>query len=206
MECTEAIRILGLAHDGRLPTSDRARLDDHVNDCASCADERRWLARLVGVSESLVDREIPPDLADRITKSVFSSPRPQLVARKSAPRWALAASLAACLLVGGAVGSWVAPKRPVVEAKSTVIQQDESTFRTLLRDTLGLDAVAAERLIEIRRRHDALLSDAERRHEETRGRLERAEIDDLWKALPEAARIRLTQIDPHFVPANPAGR
>jgi hypothetical protein len=201
MNCDNALHLLGLEHDGRLPASDRRRLDDHVAGCAACAGEKRWLARLGDVAGSLVDRETPPDLAARIAAGATTPGIRDRAPFRIVPLLRTAAAFLLVLTLGGVVGYGLGDDGGPVEAAPSVVQRDEATFRSLLKDRLGLSAREVERLVDIRRRHDALLADVERRRADARSELERAEIRELWNALPEAARTRLATIDPHFVPA-----
>lgn len=201
MNCDNALHLLGLEHDGRLPASDRRRLDDHVASCTACAAEKRWLARLGDVAGSLVDRETPPDLAARIAAGATGPGTRERTPLRVVPLLRTAAAFLLVLTLGGVVGYGLGDDGRPVEAAPSVVQRDEAAFRALLKDRLGLAAPDIERLVEIRRRHDALLADVERRRAEARSELERAEIRELWNALPEAARGRLAAIDPHFVPA-----
>lgn len=207
MNCDTALRLLGLEHDGRLPSPDRTHLDDHVAACAACATEKRWLARLGDVAGSLVDRETPPDLAARIAAgAVADGPRISRAPSRVAPLFRAAASFLFALALGGVIGFGLRDENRPVEAAPSTAQRDESTFRGLLKDRLGLADAEVERLVGIRRRHDALLAAVEQRRADARSELERAEIRELWEALPEPARARLAAIDPHFVPVAPERR
>jgi hypothetical protein len=96
--------------------------------------------------------------------------------------------------------------RPVEAAPSTA-QRDESTFRGLLKDRLRASPMrrsnASSAFAVATTPSSPPLSSAGRTPDRE---LERAEIRELWEALPEPARARLAAIDPHFVPVAPERR
>ena len=52
--------------EGELEAAQRARIDEHLAECADCARELRELRETVSLLHSLPDEEAPPRLADAV--------------------------------------------------------------------------------------------------------------------------------------------
>ena len=70
MNCARVCPRLGDHLEGDLDLPTRARIDEHLSDCASCANELRELRLTVAHIRSLPTPTPPPDLADHVMRRI----------------------------------------------------------------------------------------------------------------------------------------
>ncbi|HRX86657.1 MAG TPA: zf-HC2 domain-containing protein [Phycisphaerae bacterium] len=134
--------ILGRYFDGELPPAERADVERHVADCATCAAELEQLAALrTAISHTSPESDaaalepIWSTVAAKLDESATPAPLPFAPPRRtSIRRWAAAASLALFLGLAGVAGVWITRTQP---AQASVID-----FSRLL-DNVNADALAA---------------------------------------------------------------
>ena len=174
--------------DGELPPDQRAELEAHLMQCVSCgavlADLKRIVARARSLDDREPDRDLWPDIAERIGAKATRQPRrwnfslPQLAAAGIA---LAAVSGGAAWLLHPSTGGGLASRAPA--------------SAPVPADSQGILAVAAHRRAA-ERGYDGAVADLERVLAAGRGRLDTATVNVIER--------NLTTIDSAIVQAQRA--
>jgi hypothetical protein len=203
MSCEDFQILLNRDLDGVLGSEDQKRLSAHVGGCARCGAEQASLQAIRGAFRDLRHVDVPPGLADRIAERAAAPRAPFL----RIPRHALlpiAASILALCLVSGAVGSRL---RGPAEIRATPLAGlGEADFRTFLTEQLAVPADRVDAIVAIRRSTDQRVEAAKADLNATVEKLQREEVEEIWKLLPPDARERYRRHDPSFTPPATAPR
>ncbi len=116
MNCARVCPRLGDHLEGDLDLPTRARIDEHLSDCASCANELRELRLTVAHIRSLPTPTPPPDLADHVMRRIEAGegrarPISAAIRRLVDPVWVapLAAGIAGFAILAGVEFEVVGP-------------------------------------------------------------------------------------------------
>ncbi|NJM42159.1 MAG: hypothetical protein HC853_16120 [Anaerolineae bacterium] len=63
--------------EGRLSSTERARIEAHLAACSQCNDERAELKRLIGLMRTDAGENAPPPLIQRVVQMFNASPQPE---------------------------------------------------------------------------------------------------------------------------------
>jgi hypothetical protein len=200
MSCQDFEILINRDLDGVIDSADQKRLAAHVSSCARCAAEQASLQTIHGAFRDLRHVDVRPGLAETIVArataprgSIFQIPRHALIP-------AAAAVLALCA-ISGALG-WRLREDPFfggVKADRSQVR-DEAPFRQLLADKLALPADQVDAIIRIRRDYDQKRDAAQTDHRDQLEKLQKTELEEIWKLLPADARERYLDIDRTFTP------
>jgi anti-sigma factor RsiW len=197
MSCHEYQILLHRELDGRLSGDDGKLLATHLEGCPRCAADRVSLETMRGALRDLRHADVAPGLADRIIERA-REPRAPIF---RIPRLALipvAASVLALCLVSGALG-WHLREPDTIKATFDK-RLDERDFRRFLSEDLALSAEQVDQVLKVRHEFDQKIEAAKASVKDEVGRLERAEIEEMWKWLPDEARRRYLAHDRTFTP------
>ncbi len=147
MDCQEAREKIGAYLDGELPVEQRQALHGHLDACAECSAELKYLRSMIGqlhLAARRSDVSVPRELWDHIerrTRSATTEKTPGRVLRLFRPSVALAASVAIFVGVTTFVTVWLTSGARTAQAA----QIDYS----VLLDGVAADANAAfQRFLE----------------------------------------------------------
>ena len=68
MNCREAAELISAWHDGELSPEDRATVQSHVENCASCAERLRDIRRVDELMAELPGIEVSPTFGDELAR------------------------------------------------------------------------------------------------------------------------------------------
>ena len=160
MNCGKVRPRLGDHLEGDLDLTTRARIDEHLSDCASCTIELRELRSTVGHLRSLPAPNPPSDLVENVMRriEVGEVPKqqfPAAIRRLLDPVWAapLAAGIAGLALLAGMEIELVRPPEIVATTPGTTqsAAQKEIEMWTAQPPTLAQNRVVGPRLTAIER-------------------------------------------------------
>lgn len=123
MNCEEALQLISEELDGELDEARRALLEEHLSSCEDCRNARQALSQ---IDDALRQTQLdaPPELQDRVMRSIRREKRRKRFAWIPAAGLAAAAALAIILsgthLLGqpGLHGSTTASLRPTLLTRS----------------------------------------------------------------------------------------
>lgn len=98
-ECMQGALLSALL-DGEVDADERARLQRHVDECVSCADELASLGRMRSQLRNLPARDLPDGLLEDARRVASERPGPR---RRWSDRLAVAGVVAAAVIAGGVV-------------------------------------------------------------------------------------------------------
>ena len=198
MTCHEFQILMNREIDGVLDSAGQTRLSSHLTGCPKCASEKASLQAIRGACRDLRHVDVRPGLAEAIIEKA-TSPRAPLL---RFPRYVLvpvAASILALCLVSFALGSRFSDLKPVTVAAAPEWKKlDETQYRSFLASQIGLSGDRVEAVIKIRRDFDQKREAADADRKVQFDKLEKAELDEIWKLLPEEARTRYLEHDRSF--------
>ena len=160
MNCAKVRPRLGDQLEGDLDRTTRARIDEHLSGCASCANELRELRSTVAHIRSLPAPNPPSDLVDNVMRRVEAGEGrtqrvPVAIRRLLDPVWAapLAAGITGLALLASMEIELVGPPEVVAVAPSTAqfAAQKEIDMWTAQPPTLAQNQVVGPRLTSIER-------------------------------------------------------
>jgi hypothetical protein len=195
MNCQNFQTLLNRDLDGVLDAADAARLRAHVAACPRCASEHAALEAMRSAFRDLRQVDVPAGLADRIVTGA-AVPRTPVLRIPRVAMIPIAASVLALCMVSAALG-WRLKEPMQVRAHERL---DEARYREFLRSDLALPEDKIDSILAIRRDFDGRFA-AEKAELRTReDKLERQEIEAIWKLLPADAQERYRRHDPSFTP------
>ncbi len=146
MNCEEALQLISEELDGKLDEARRALLEEHLSSCEDCRNARQALSQ---IDDALRQTQLdaPPELQDRVMRSIRREKRRKRFAWIPAAGLAAAAALAIILsgthLLGqpGLHGSTTASLRPTLLTRSGREQRRAEARAQQLADETGLPVV-----------------------------------------------------------------
>ena len=163
MKCAKVRPRLGDHLEGHLDLTTRARIDEHLSGCASCASELRELRSIVAHIRSLPPPNPPSDLVDNVMRRIEAREGrrhqfPAAIRRLLDPAWAapLAAGIVGLALFASTEIEFVGPPEVVALAPSAAqfAAQKEIEMWTAQPPTLAGNQIVAPRLTAIERTAD----------------------------------------------------
>jgi anti-sigma factor RsiW len=79
INCDRVMELLGDYSMQKLPEPERSRIADHLMQCAACADEAEGYFEVVCLVRSLPTPRPPPDVEQRLRKSVAEAFRSRVL-------------------------------------------------------------------------------------------------------------------------------
>jgi len=200
MSCQDYEILMNRDLDGVIDPADQKRLADHVTACPGCAAGKASLETIHSAFRDLRQVEVRPGLAERIVERATERRAPIFLIPRHFMIPAAAAVLALCA-ISGAVG-WRLhdePLFPPVRADRNQ-KRDEAPFRQFLADKLVLPEAQVEAIIRIRRDYDQKRDAAQADLQDQFEKLQKGELEEIWKVLPAEARERYLEHDRTFTP------
>jgi hypothetical protein len=161
VKCAKVRPRLGDHLEGDLDLAKRARIDEHLSDCASCANELRELRSTVAQIRSLPTPNPPSDLVDNVMRRIEAregrrQPIVAAIRRLLDPAWAapLAAGIVGLALFASTEIELVSPPEVVATAPNAApfAAQKEFEMWTAQPPTLARNQVFGPRITAIERR------------------------------------------------------
>lgn len=198
MSCSEFQILMNRELDGVLDSAGQTRLSGHLAACPRCASEQASLHAIRGACRELRNVDVRPGLAEAIIEKA-TAPRVPLLRFPRHVLIPVAASILALCLISFAAGSRFGDLRPSeVKAARDWKKFDETQYRSFLADKVGLPADRVEAIIKVRRDFDARRQAADDDHRDQFEKIAKSEVDEIWKLLPEDARVRYLEHDKSF--------
>ena len=139
MECSEfALRLDDLL-DGRLHALGRKSIEEHLVCCQDCRRQYAHAWALLETVRKLTPPALHPDFTDQALARATRAPRPTAGATHSKWRPALGMALAASLVLGVALGVFLATRPDPVQAVALTIDRPE-TVRLMFNSAKPLKA------------------------------------------------------------------
>ncbi len=153
-ECDYARELLSAYRDGELDASERASVEDHLNDCAACREELESVESVVRSLKALPSAKLTKDFSDDIEALIQKSEAPVVksITRKQRPMWltAAAAAVVSLLIAGGYYVTTIGGNHTEIATDRQsdrlvdVQRQRPEIARTMQDNTTGVKPIVAE--------------------------------------------------------------
>jgi hypothetical protein len=123
--CSKARRLVLESEGGRIESADALWLESHIQACASCRDESREIAALLGAWKSLAPPRLSAGRLERVERAVLEADVAPAATRRPRRTWkvpTIAAGIAATMAVVSLAVVWSkrgAPRPPASGAPGT---------------------------------------------------------------------------------------